>query len=58
MDSEITKCDGEKCPLKHNCYRFTKPDEDFRQDYFIEPPYVLTNNSAMCNKYWKIEDEN
>ena len=58
MDSEITKCEGGKCPLKINCYRFIAPDNEIRQEYFIEPPYVLTNNTAICNKYWKIKDEN
>jgi len=36
--ADITMCEGEGCPLRDNCYRFTaKPNPD-RQSYFVETP--------------------
>ena len=32
-------CNGENCPLKENCYRYTAEPNPYRQSYFKTPPY-------------------
>lgn len=45
---DIAKCEGTGCPVKEKCYRFTAKDSEFRQSYFIEPPY----KDGKCDHYW------
>jgi hypothetical protein len=37
--SDVTKCKGFKCPLKENCYRFKAVPNEYRQSYYMNPPY-------------------
>jgi hypothetical protein len=59
---DISMCSGEKCPLKENCYRFLAIPNEFRQSYFMNPPYNHQTNE--CEYFWdnylyqKIKDEN
>jgi hypothetical protein len=59
---DISMCSGEKCPLKENCYRFLATPNEFRQSYFMNPPY--NDETKECNHFWdnyvyqKIKDEN
>ena len=47
----ITKCSNEKCPKAKNCYRKTKPNEDYQQyaPYFFE---VVEGDQAVCRDFW------
>jgi hypothetical protein len=41
-------CRGNNCPYKESCYRFTANPNEFRQSYFIEPPF----KDDKCEMYW------
>lgn len=43
--ADITMCTGEKCPLKHLCYRHTATPSKF-QLYFTVP---LIKDNQTCN---------
>ena len=45
---DITKCEGTDCPVKEKCYRFTARDSEFRQAYFVTPPY----KDGKCDHFW------
>jgi hypothetical protein len=48
---DITMCNGEGCPLKKTCYRFTaKPTPEW-QSWFTEIPYDHENSG--CVHYWQ-----
>lgn len=46
--SDITKCSGEQCPFKEDCYRFTAKADEMYQSWFIKPPII--NN--RCDMFW------
>lgn len=48
--SDITKCHGDFCPLKEECYRYTSPDSKYVQSYFMESPY--DNEKQNCEHYY------
>ena len=50
--SDITMCPGIDCPLKSACKRYTTKPHEFRQAYFLEPPYEKTDTSFKCDLYW------
>lgn len=50
--ADITKCEGLDCPLKEKCYRFTAKANEYRQSYFVEPPY--NKETKECEYLWKI----
>ena len=35
---DITKCEGNNCLLKVNCYRYTSKPSKHHQSYFVEEP--------------------
>ncbi len=47
--ADITKCTGEKCPLKARCYRFTAPADEYMQAYFGAPPI----KDGKCEHFWE-----
>lgn len=50
---DITKCSGENCPVKEECYRFTAPADKFRQSYFLTSPIKTTEEGELdCEHYW------
>lgn len=49
--SDISKCSGEGCPLKEECYRFTAPANEFWQSYFTTVPY--DKEKKECEYLWK-----
>jgi len=56
---DITKCEGKDCPIKETCYRFTSPDSEYRQSYFMKIPYNHT--SKICDYFmtvWEKKDKN
>ena len=47
--ADITKCDGNDCPLKEDCFRFkVKPDE--YQSYFVGIPF----KDGKCEYFMKL----
>lgn len=44
---DITKCKGEGCPIREDCYRFTHFTQDEWEYYFLETPYINGN----CEMY-------
>ena len=50
--ADITKCRGEGCEIKDQCYRFTaKPDQ--YQSYFVESP--IKDN--VCKRFWGVAQQ-
>lgn len=49
---DISKCEGENCRLKENCWRYKAPDS-LRQTYFMEIPY----KDGKCEYYWPINKD-
>jgi hypothetical protein len=45
--ADITKCNGENCPHKDGCYRFTAKGDEY-QSYFVDPPI----EDGKCDYYW------
>jgi hypothetical protein len=45
--ADITKCKGQNCPIKDQCYRYTAKDSIW-QSYFMESPI----NDDKCDMYW------
>lgn len=50
---DITMCSGNDCPLKENCYRYKAKPSEFRQSYFIHPPYDKQKNE--CHSFWDMD---
>ena len=51
--ADISKCKGDNCPMKENCYRY-KAIEGICQTYFIDIPLEKDNT---CEYYWPIIKE-
>lgn len=47
--ADITKCNGNGCPKRDTCYRYTAMPNKYRQSYFVSEP----NDGAVCNEYVK-----
>jgi hypothetical protein len=45
---DITMCEGKNCPIKENCYRYTAKPNEYRQSYFVTPPY----QDGKCEHFW------
>lgn len=56
--ADITKCNGEGCPWKAGCHRFTAKANDDRQAYFAESPGKMVDEYFVCEMFWgnKVED--
>ena len=50
---DISMCKGGKCPQKKDCYRHNAKPSEFRQSFFVTPPYNWETKS--CTEFW--EDE-
>lgn len=46
--ADISMCEGNGCPLKEKCYRFTAIPNEYRQAYFVEPPYIGDDCDFFC----------
>jgi hypothetical protein len=49
MPFDMTHCDGQHCPLKENCLRYTAVSYG-KRDFFGTPPYNLI--TCDCQHYW------
>ena len=38
---DITMCEGGGCHQKNSCYRYTAFPNEYRQAYFVDPPYKM-----------------
>jgi hypothetical protein len=47
---DITMCEGENCPQKETCYRYTATPSR-RQSYFEKPPFK-EGEFIPCGFYW------
>lgn len=55
--ADITKCQGQDCPLKNDCYRFTAESNGFRQSYFVKVPVVIEEKmGAFCDYFYPVEN--
>jgi len=52
---DITMCNGEGCGIKATCYRFTATPSEFRQAYFVTPPFTVKMDGTACYHYWLAE---
>ena len=52
--SDISKCNGKKCPLKHKCWRYLAPTDPLRQSYVMLPPEQ--KESGKCDIYWPVNE--
>ena len=50
---DITKCKGDSCPRKEDCYRFTA-EADTWQSWFVVPPF----DGDKCDMFWGESSEN
>ena len=50
--ADITKCHGDMCPKKDQCYRYTAVSSEYRQSYFVVPPL---KSDGSCEHFWKDE---
>lgn len=48
--SDITMCDGGRCPVKEQCYRYTAKPTPKWQSYFYEIPYNFEKKE--CENLW------
>ena len=51
---DITMCRGNDCELKDNCYRHKAEPSEFRQSWFMKPPY---ESILECDYFWELESE-
>lgn len=58
--TDITKCTGEKgkeiCKQREKCYRYTAPDNQHWQSYFVEVPATM-NTTSNCEMFMERENE-
>ena len=52
--ADISKCVGNDCPKKKNCYRFTVESDEYIQSYFTVPPI---KENGECDYYWPNKPE-
>ena len=49
---DISKCEGDGCEIRSDCYRFTAKANEHRQSY-MKPPTVGKN----CEYYWPVKSK-
>jgi hypothetical protein len=56
--ADLTKCNGDNCPVKEHCYRFTALADKYGQSYFVDSPGEhLDNGKFECSHYWGENDD-
>ena len=51
---DITMCKGDNCESKNECYRYKAKPSEFRQSWFMKPPF---DTESECDYFWEIETE-
>lgn len=49
---DIAMCQGDECPVKENCWRYTAPADRW-QSYFGTPPF----NENGCEYFWDVNEK-
>ena len=49
--SDITMCQGQDCPLRESCYRYTATPNEYRQAYFYASPRELSLPGEACIEF-------
>lgn len=49
--ADITMCSGKNCPLRGRCYRYAAKPSEYRQSYFVEPPF--DKEKQECEYFYK-----
>ena len=49
---DITMCKGEACSIKESCYRYKATPNEYRQSYFVEPPFKKKMSGTDCEHFW------
>ena len=52
--SDISKCNGEGCPLKKNCYRFTATSNEYWQSWSSWTP-TKVKRTWTCEGFYNNE---
>ena len=47
---DLTKCTGEGCLLRYECYRFTEIDYHKEEMFFVKPPF--SHKTETCKYIW------
>jgi hypothetical protein len=50
--ADISMCEGQGCPLKEKCYRFTAPKNEHWQAVFVFVPY--NEELKECDMFYPI----
>ena len=49
--SDLTKCEGKKCPIKDSCYRYTSKGGMW-QSWFTKEPFKIKKKVFTCDMFW------
>lgn len=50
--SDLTKCEGKKCPIKDKCYRYTSKSGEYQQSWFTKEPFKIKKGVFKCDMFW------
>jgi hypothetical protein len=51
---DITKCSGERCPWRLDCYRYSSPSSEY-QSFFVNVPGKRAGPRWTCVHFWPRE---
>ena len=51
---DITKCTGEHCPWRLDCYRYSSPSSEY-QSFFVNVPGKWVGSWWACIHFWPSE---
>ncbi len=57
IGNDITKCEGDGCPIKDGCYRYVTPSNPDRQSFFRETPGYTNSGEFICDMFWGVAQE-
>lgn len=49
---DITKCSGDKCPIKESCHRYTASPS--KPQYSIIAPFKVIDGVFSCDMFWGV----
>lgn len=56
--ADIAMCGGDGCTLKDSCYRHVAKADEYRQSYFVSPPFTIADDKLTCDHYWETDISN
>ena len=58
MGSDFTMCNGDGCPIRIECMRYTAMPNEHRQSYFLESPGAKNEDGVFsCEMFWGDKQE-